>query len=453
MRIGGAILFALFGLVQAASGLERGTLGHWTRITEPTGRNVDQVALVRTKDGVVHVAWTEERPGSKATLWHQGIRANGSVAGAKNSIVTGFNALGNPDLVVAPDGGLRVFFGGLGTAPNNALNTATAPASGAAWTLQPGNAAQDTSAYASASGAGTTTDGTPVAAWGTTFGTRAHVGVDPATADLTLQTACCGYYPDVATADAPGQAVVGWFSNATKDAGLYTQTISAAGPVGPRLYVPGSATADHASTLGIDQRMAITRRVGGGVYVAYGAGYPTFKSVNLWRNGAAKPVFSIPAAGAQDVNISAAPDGRVWLMWQRQGTISVTRTNKAATKAGPVVAVKAPPGTTSIWKVSGEGSLGQLELFANVTTPGSTATWHTQVRAMLSLAASGGKVLRFVVTDAGDPVAGAKIAVAGRTLTTSSGGRAQVDLPKGTFTAVAAAPGYAPSATVKVGSS
>jgi hypothetical protein len=199
--------------------------------------------------------------------------------------------------------------------------------------------------------------------------------------------------------------------------------------------------------------MAITHRVGGGVYVAYGAGYPTFKSVNLWRNGAAKPVFSVPAAGAQDVNISAAPDGRVWLMWQRQGAISVTRTNKAATKTGPVVAVKPPPRTSTIWKVSGEGSLGQLDLFASVTTPGSTATWHTQVRPKLSLAARGGKVLGFVVTDAGDPVAGAKIAVAGRTLTTSSGGRAQVDLPKGAFTAVATAPGYTASATVKVASS
>ena len=453
MRIGGAILLALFGFVQAAFGIEKGAPGIWTRITESTGRNIDQVALVRTEDGVLHVAWTEERPGSKATLWHQGIRPNGSVAGAKNPIVTGFNALGSPDLVVTPDGGLRVFFGGLGTSPNNALNTAAAPASGAAWTLQMGNAAQDTSAYNSASGAGTTTDGTPVSAWGTTFGTRAHVGVDPAAADITVQTACCGYYPDVATADAPGQAVVGWFSNATKDAGLYTQTISAGGPVGPRLYVPGSATADRASTLGIDQRMAITHRIGGGVYVAYGAGYPTFKSVNLWRNGAAKPVFSIPAAGAQDVNISAAPDGRLWLMWQRQGAISVTRTNKAATKAGPVVAVKPPPQASAIWKVSGEGSLGQLDLFASVTTPGSTAAWHTQVRPKLSLAARGGKVLGFVVTDAGDPVAGAKIAVAGRTLTTSSGGRAQVDLPQGAFTAVATAPGYAASATVKVASS
>ena len=453
MRFGGAVLLALFVLVQAASGLDRGAPGTWTRITEPTGRNIDQVAHVRTPDGVLHVAWAEEKPGLNATLWHQGIRPNGSVAGPKAPIVNGFNALGNPDLVVTPDGGLRVFFGGLGQSPNNALNTATAPASGAAWTLQIGKAAQDSSAYASPSGAGTTSDATPVSAWGTTFGTRAHIGVDATAADITLQTSCCGYYPDVATADAPGQVVVGWFSNATKEAGLYTQTISAAGPVGPRLYVPGSASADRASSLGVDQRMAITQRAGGGVYVAYGAGYPTFRSVNLWRNGAARPVISIPAIGAQDVNISAAPDGRLWLMWHLQETISVTRTNKAATRIGPIIAVKPPPQATTIWKVSGDGSLGQLDLFASATTPGSTATWHTQVRPALALLARGGKVLSFVVTDAGDPVAGAKIAVGGRTLTTNSVGRAQVDLRKGTFTAIAKAPGYTASAAMKVASS
>ena len=49
-------------------------------------------------------------------------------SGAKNAIVTGFNSLSNPDLVLAADGSLRVFFGGLSTPANSALNTATAPA-------------------------------------------------------------------------------------------------------------------------------------------------------------------------------------------------------------------------------------------------------------------------------------------------------------------------------------
>src|SRR5206468_6096525 len=113
------------------------------------------------------------------------------------------------------------------------------------------------------------------------------------------------YFPDVAAAGPAGEAVIGWYSNAAGAVGLFTQTIAASGPVGPKLAVPRSATGGNA--LAIDQRVAIVARVRGGGYVAYGAGYPTLQSVDLWRHGTAKPVFSIPAAGAQDVNIAAAP--------------------------------------------------------------------------------------------------------------------------------------------------
>ena len=58
--------------------------------------------------------------------------------------------MSHPDLLRMPDGSLRAFFGGIrSTAPgetNSAMNTATAPASGASWTLQLGKAAQSTSA-------------------------------------------------------------------------------------------------------------------------------------------------------------------------------------------------------------------------------------------------------------------------------------------------------------------
>ena len=196
--------------------------------------------------------------GVNPTLWHVGIKPNGAPAGAKNAIVTGFKSLSNPDLVLAADGSLRVFFGGLSTPANSALNTATAPATGATWSLQAGKAAQDTTAYASPSGAGTTKDGTPVSAWATTFGTRAHFGTSPADADVAVQTQtqCCGYYPDVATADTAGRAVIGWYSNANGAEGLATQEIAATGPVGPKLFAPG--TAGLRKTLSIDQRFAIT---------------------------------------------------------------------------------------------------------------------------------------------------------------------------------------------------
>jgi hypothetical protein len=370
---------ALLSLLLVTPGTQAGGPGKWTMLTERTGRNTTQVGHVRTRDGVLHVAWAAS--GVNPTLWHVGIKPNGAPAGAKNAIVTGFKSLSNPDLVLAADGSLRVFFGGLGTAPNNALNTATAPATGAAWSLQPGKAAQDTTAYASPSGGGTTNDGTPVSAWATTFGTRAHFGANPADPDVAVQTGaqCCGYYPDIATADTAGRVVIGWYSNATGAVGLATQEIAATGPVGPKVFAPGSA--GPRKTLSIDQRFAITARQGTGVYVGYAAGYPTAATVTLWKHGAKNPAFRIKARGAQDVNIASAPGGRLWLMWHVGSTIYVTRTNAAATKAGPVRVVKPPARTSTIWKLSGDGSrAGVLDLLAHVSTPGSTATWHTQVK-------------------------------------------------------------------------
>jgi hypothetical protein len=378
VRARGAACLALLSVLLVAPGTQAGGPGKWTQITERAGRNTTQVGTVRTRDGVLHVAWADS--GVNPTLWHVGIKPNGTPAGAKNAIVTGFKSLSNPDLVLAADGSLRVFFGGLGTTPNNALNTATAPATGGAWSLQAGKAAQDTTAYNSGSGAGTTKDGTPVSAWATTFGTRAHFGTNPADADVAVQTQCCGYYPDIATADIAGRAVIGWYSNADGAEGLATQEIAATGPVGPKLFAPGTAGARR--SLSIDQRFAITARQGGGVYAGYAVGYPKTARVNLWKHGAKTPVISIKAKGAEDVNIASAPGGRLWLMWHVGSTIYVTRTNAAATKAGPVQVVKPPAKTTTIWKLSGEGSrAGVLDLLAHVSRPGSLATWHTQVKA------------------------------------------------------------------------
>jgi hypothetical protein len=72
------------------------------------------------------------------------------------------------------------------------------------------------------------------------------------------------------------------------------------------------------------------------------------------------------------------------------------------------------------------------------------------VQPKLSLTATGGKILKFRVTDAGDPVAGAKVKIGGKTLTTSASGFARIDLPKGKVSATASAPGYAASASVTV---
>jgi hypothetical protein len=164
------------------------------------------------------------------------------------------------------------------------------------------------------------------------------------------------------------------------------------------------------------------------VYLFYGQGYPTFKTVALWRVDAARPHLVLKADGNEHTNVAAAPEGRLWLMWERSGTIYATRTNKAATKAGALTTLKPPNGGT-IFRLNGEGSAGPLDLIANVSAGGQQGLWHQQLWPKLQLAASSkkagkGRVVTFRVLDAGDPVAGATVKAGGRTLRTAANGRA-----------------------------
>ena len=142
-------------------------------------------------------------------------------------------------------------------------------------------------------------------------------------------------------------------------------------------------------------------------------------------------------------------------MWHESGgseELSATRTNKAATRFGPVVKFKPPAGTSSVWKLKGEGSSGPLDVLASVSTGSSLAAWHTQVRPPLSIAAKKGAAgVTFSVTDAGDPVAGAKVVYAGKAQTTNTQGQATAPLAEGSGKATATKPGYAGAALAVTG--
>jgi hypothetical protein len=399
---------------------------------------------MRTADGVLHAVWIRKN-GSKAELLHTAITPDGKVAGAPALILEAWETLNNPDLVVTKDGGLRLFISGQRTIDikdphsQGSLYSATAPASGASWKLEKAGHSASTSVPASPVGAATLKDGTPVATWAVSFALQAHVGLDPKKDDLKLQSTCCAYQPDVAVDDATGEAVLGWFSNANNDQGLLTQPIAPS--IGEKQYVPDSAAANRTSALSIDQRMAITGRMGApGVYVAYGAGYPTYKTVNLWQHGSPAPRVVAQASGARLVNISAGPEGRLWVMWERNRRIYATRSNRDATRFGAIVEVAPPAGKaeSGVYKVKGEGSVWPLDLFVACQSINELATYHTQVLPGLSLTASPATILAakggpvtFQVSDAGDPIADSTISVGGKSLTTDAQGRASYVVPKG----------------------
>jgi hypothetical protein len=163
----------------------------------------------------------------------------------------------------------------------------------------------------------------------------------------------------------------------------------------------------------------------------------------------------IKADRNEHANVAAAPDGRLWLMWEQSGTIYAARTNRTATRVGAVNALKPPSGGT-IFRLNGEGSAGPLDLIANVNAGGQQGLWHQQVWPKLQLAASSrkagtGRVITFRVLDAGDPVTGATVKAGGRTLRTSANGTATLRQVKASrLRASASKAGYAPASPIVV---
>src|SRR4051812_19636933 len=129
MPIRHVLLAVLATVLVAAPVASAGGPGKWTQLGEANLANIDEAALARTPDGVLHAVWTIPAANND-TLVHAAIAPNGTAA-PPNVIQTGWAAISSvPDVLATPDG-LRVFFGGIRTTnpneTNDNMNTATAP--------------------------------------------------------------------------------------------------------------------------------------------------------------------------------------------------------------------------------------------------------------------------------------------------------------------------------------
>jgi hypothetical protein len=452
MRLRIASVASCAALLLTAPAALAGTPGRWTKLGQSNVDNIDEVALARTADGTLHAVWTipsHNNGGAGDALVHAGITARGA-ASVPSAIAADWASISAvPDLVTQPDGSLRVFFGGIRTTnpgePNSNMNTATAPATGAPWSLFAGTTVTGGAAYGADAGAAMLADGTPIVAFGGTgSGAFVHRGLDPGQPNVALQEqfgSCCGYSPDVAVDTASGVPTVAWYSNATGHLGVFTQPLDAAsgGTTAPPTLMPGSTTRFRGAVSSSQQlsRTPVAARAGGGVYVAYSGGYPTTSKALLWRVGARSAMTLDRRKADHVVSLAADPDGRLWVFWIVRGprpTVVARRSNRAATAFGPAVAAGRPPGQQSGYKLSGNAQRTRLDLVGLFGDSTSQAQWHTQVLPGLAIKASPATIsgsrstkVTFTVSDP-DPVKGATVRVAGRSASTDAGGRASIKL-------------------------
>ena len=180
---------------------------------------------------------------------------------------------------------------------------------------------------------------------------------------------------------------------------------------GARVTVPASGAAQ------LQTRLGLSGRAGGGMYLGYVTGTNQFQgSPALWRVGAPAALVLGGQRGAQNVGVAPAPGGRLWMFWTRNGRVRATRTNATATRFGAVVSPRPPAGATTLYRVTGEGSRGPLDALALYDGSSALGYWHQRIRPGLTLrppptSVAAGKHATFTVTDAGDPVKGAKVRV------------------------------------------
>ncbi len=408
----------------------------WTPVTDSEGRNIDEVGVARTSDDILHVLWR-----GRAGANQEEIRAtpvDDEDVGEMSVAAAGWASAGNPAVVVTDDG-LRVFFAGLtgSDASADGMQSASSDSKGVVWSEQGGRVSSSTSAMPDGTGAAVRQDGTPAFAYAYSFALGLHFGLDPATPDVDLlvqNAACCDYLPNLAFSEEDGDGYIAWYSNVEDQVGLWVQQIWPT--TGTAIAVPESAVDGKAITP--TQRTPLTARVGAeGTYTAYCSGYPTCEKVLLWQIGEDDPVEIATGSDIEDVNLAADPDGRVWVMWEdtAESSLFAVRSNEDATEFGEIVQFAPAPDTDTVWKLQGNASSELLDVFASFTTPGSLATWHAQVLPGLTVETKKAKKnVTFTVTDAGEPVKGAKVAFKKKTVTTDAKGQATTTAAKGTAT-------------------
>jgi hypothetical protein len=452
-----------------------GTPGHWTQITDPTARNNDEVSLARTADGVLRAAWsrpTPSNPGAGRDLVEVPISSGGSI-GAPVLVQSNWATLANPSLIPTGGQGLELFVGGTRSTnfgeTNANLSLLTSSDGGNTWALYPFDLTRAGAASSSNVSAALGTGGNPFETWGSSTCLCVHDGLAQTTPNADFQQGLgdYGYEPGIAFDSTTGQLYVAWFSNGTGHTGVYAARVdqSSGGLGGPQTPMPGTSSLLDGPFSG---RTQIVARVGGGVYVAYEAGYPSHPRVLLWHIGSAKSsLLGLANGDVRSVGVAATPTGRLWIFWSARSSsgtpiVYARRSDSHAGSWGTTVAVKPPAGASTSWNLVGNGQAGPLDLVGSfsVGSGNAIASWHTQVLPGLSLSATPGRLhlrstraekVTFSVSDAGAAVSGARVAVGRAHATTNGKGKVTLDLgpfPRRTrLTAVASGAGYVGAST------
>jgi hypothetical protein len=401
------------------------------RLATVNATTAPAVAMVRTGDGTLHLVYQTFAGRSFSGLGSVAVSAAGK-PGAEVQALAGWQA-GQPGLVAA-NGGIEAIFGGVSPGLVSSVWAITSTNGGASWSAPidvRGGGPNEALAYGSDVTAATAATG-PVVALPQAGNLVVQTGLGAGSASSVVTTGATASMTDADVAvDAASGAVVAAWRAVVHDPTLFVQSVA---PLGAAQTVPGQAR---------NALVLAGRDTGAGVFGAYTT---DGSHVRLLRyGGGSVAVGARHGTTAKALGAATGIDGRIWVMWgdDAGGGVAITRSNKAVTRFEPIQHLD--PNAGSIYRVSGDGRLGPLDLLVdeipNGTGPVQPAgLYYARVLPVLSAAAAVTPIkntkgfvvahkLTVTVTDAGDPVGGAGVTAKSLKQTTNANGGASFVFP------------------------
>lgn len=293
------------------------------------------------------------------------IESTGSVVfldrdGLAHTVVTGYAAVSDPQLVEKPDGTIYLYFGG--ATPDLKTSGVLRFAStdkGLHWSGP--SKANAASRIGDVQASAMRPDGTPMFSQDGTGFINVYQGDNGEILNNDF-TPCCGYDESLAV-DTAGQAQLAFWSNATGQSGYLYELLDASGGAAGQ-PVNLAAGTDNQSLPAIN-RVPLVADGAGNTFMAWpGEHHVTIAALGA---GHLKRKFAIPTARPAQVALAVEPDGgKLWVVWTSGKYVWATRLRDAAHSAAPVVVRQRLDGTP--YAIEAVGLSGTVEVATNVGT-------------------------------------------------------------------------------------
>ncbi len=437
-RRAGLVLAAVLPALGAAAALAGASpTPSLARVNSYGASPIPSFGMVRTANGTLHLLYqtTPVGGGTPSGLTSRTISASGA-PGAATTALSGWK-VSRPGLTALPNGSLVAVFGA--QSPQQQVADIWAISSsdgGATWSAPAavGSGTDENLAYASDMTL-QQTGGTPVLTAPQAGGVVVQQGLGQGSPTQLVTDSSDNFAGMVNTAfDASTHEVVASWSSNAGSGGEYVRAVA------PTLGAVQKLSGQHRNGVVIAGRDA-----GPGVFGAY---TPDGHAVRVFRyGGGSVAVGKVSTVTPEALAVATSLDGRIWVMWGDEAGnpgLVVTRSNMAVTRFEPLQRITMH--VSQLQRIGGDGRLGPLDLLVDMRPAGGSGAaaapglFHARILPVLAAAVSvkavknkKGVVTKHVVTvkvtDAGDAVPGATVAVAGAKAKTGASGVASLTLP------------------------